>query len=235
MPTVLAPADIPAITRRTLLATPLLPALASCATPPMQPCPQSFAAGTTIYAVAAGWHTGIALPATAIQSPLSELLPYFPDASYLLFGWGARSYYTSKHPDSFDALRALLPGPAVLLITPLPIPIQANAVARRIFPITLSTAGFARISDLIWTGLRKSTMQKLQPLEPGPWPGSLFFADTGTYSAAYTCNTWTAEALHTAGVPVTASKVIFADQVVSQLATCSKTMKSERFRLIQSA
>ena len=50
----------------------------------------------------------------------------------------------------------------------------------------------------------------------GPYPGSLFYVSTRTYSAGYTCNTWTAEALQTAGLPVHADGVVFADEVADQ-------------------
>src|SRR5205823_10778951 len=46
----------------------------------------------------------------------------------------------------------------------------------------------------------------------GPYPQSLFYAATGTYDAMHTCNTWTAEGLQIAGLPVSAAGIVFADQ-----------------------
>ena len=51
----------------------------------------------------------------------------------------------------------------------------------------------------------------------GPYPQSVFYASTGTYNLAHTCNTWTAEALRVAGLPVNAAGVVFAGQVLDQL------------------
>ena len=41
--------------------------------------------------------------------------------------------------------------------------------------------------------------------------------DHSTYNLGHTCNTWTVEALHVAGLPVTTSGVVFAGQVLDQL------------------
>jgi len=51
----------------------------------------------------------------------------------------------------------------------------------------------------------------------GPYPQSASYASSGTYNLAHTCNTWTAEALRTAGLPVNAAGVVFSGQVLDQL------------------
>jgi hypothetical protein len=50
----------------------------------------------------------------------------------------------------------------------------------------------------------------------GPYPGSLFYASSGTYSGFYTCNTWTADALRVGGLPVSSDGVLFAGQVMDR-------------------
>jgi hypothetical protein len=54
-----------------------------------------------------------------IVGPLAALMAEFPGARYLVFGWGARDYYTAPNPGIGDILRALAPGPAVMLVIPL--------------------------------------------------------------------------------------------------------------------
>lgn len=51
--------------------------------------------------------------------------------------------------------------------------------------------------------------------------GSVFYAAIGTYSAAYTCNTWTAEGLYVSGIPVTAAGVVFSGQLIDQVQALS--------------
>jgi hypothetical protein len=94
------------------LAVGILCALAGCRVAPIQSqpavahSPKVAHSDVVVYLTASGWHTGIALPVGAIHGPLRALLPDFPGAGYLLFGWGDRDYYMMKEPTAFDALRA---------------------------------------------------------------------------------------------------------------------------------
>ncbi|WP_421998247.1 DUF2459 domain-containing protein [Reyranella sp.] len=171
----------------------------------------------TIYAIAAGWHTEIALPVDAIPDPLRRVTPDFPGARYLAFGWGERNYYMMRAPTLGDAMSALFPGPAVLLVSPLDRPPRDTRPHAQVFELGLSTAGVARLSDYLWMAFEKSGDDTTRRLAAGPAPGSIFFAATGTYSSSYTCNTWTAEGLRVAGVPVSPTGVVFADQLTDQL------------------
>ena len=85
------------------------------------------------------------------------------------------------------------------------------------FEVGLSTAGLDRLSNYIWAAFEKSDGGTPRRLAAGPEPGSVFYAATGTYSATYTCNTWTAEGLRVGGLPVTPAGVVFASQVTDQL------------------
>src|SRR6202049_3983278 len=51
----------------------------------------------------------------------------------------------------------------------------------------------------------------------GPYPGSVFYASTGIFDVTHTCNTWTAEALRAAGVPVSSVGVVYSSQLLDQL------------------
>jgi uncharacterized protein DUF2459 len=173
--------------------------------------------GVTMHLIAAGWHTEIALPIHAIQGPLRALTPDFPGCQYLSFGWGERNYYMARAPTFGDAISALFPGPAVLLVTPLYRPPGDSRAGAQVFEVGLSTAGLDRLSNHLWAALEKSGDGTPRRLAAGPDPGSVFYVATGTYSANYTCNTWTAESLRVGGIPVTPAGVVFASQVTDQL------------------
>jgi uncharacterized protein (TIGR02117 family) len=173
--------------------------------------------GVTIYVIAAGWHTEIALPMHAMHDPLKAVTPDFPSAQYLSFGWGERNYYMTRAPTFGDAINALLPGPAVLLVTPLYRPPRDSRANGQVFKVGLSTAELDRLSNHLWAAFEKSGDGTPRRLAAGPDPGSVFYAATGTYSATYTCNTWTAESLRVGGIPVTPAGVVFASQVTDQL------------------
>jgi hypothetical protein len=52
---------------------------------------------------------------------------------------------------------------------------------------------------------------------PGRFPGSQFYAAEHGYSLAYTCNTWVADALHAAGLPVDEGGVVFSGQTMARV------------------
>ena len=210
-----------ALTRRALLGA-CLPAgsllvLPGCRSPPLPTYQETTGDGVTIYLIAAGWHTEIALAVHAMHDPLRTATPDFPGARYLSFGWGERNYYMARAPTVGDAMSALFPGPAVLLVTPLYHPPRESRATSQVFELSLSPPGLDRLSNYLWAAFEKSGDGSLRRLAAGPEPGSAFYAATGTYSASYTCNTWTAEGLRVGGVPVTPSGVVFVSDLTGQL------------------
>ena len=107
----------------------------------------------------------------------------------------------------------------MLLVTPLYSPPRDSRTNAQVFELSLSTAGLDRLSNHLWIVFEKSGDASLRRLAAGPESGSVFYAATGTYSASYTCNTWTAEALRVAGIPVTPAGVVFASELTDQLRT----------------
>jgi uncharacterized protein (TIGR02117 family) len=174
--------------------------------------------------IAAGWHTEIALPVDAIHDPLRTVTPDFPGARYLSFGWGERNYYMARAPTVGDAMSALFPGPAVLLVTPLYQPPRESRASAQVFELGLSMAGLHRLSNYLWSAFDKSGDGTTRRLAAGPAAGSIFYAATGTYSSSYTCNTWTAEGLRVAGLPVAPAGVVYVSQLTDQL-TVSRTAR----------
>ena len=214
-----------AVTRRALfgvcLAAGTVQSLAGCGSTPSPTYREAPGDGVAIYLIAAGWHTEIALPIAAVPDPLRVVVPDFPGARYLSFGWGERNYYMARAPTVGDAMNALFPGPAVLLVTPLYLPPGDSQSGAQVFALRVSPAGLDRLSGFLWTAFEKSADGATHRLAAGPGPGSAFYAATGTYSSSYTCNTWTAEALRAAGVPVTSTGVVFAGQLTDQLRSLS--------------
>jgi hypothetical protein len=122
----------------------VLPGCRSVPSPTYQEAPGD---GVAIYLIAAGWHTEIALPVHAIQDPLRAVTSDFPGAQYLSFGWGERNYYMTPAPTVGDAMNALFPGPAVLLVTPLYQAPRDSRASAQVFELRLSAAGLDRLSN----------------------------------------------------------------------------------------
>lgn len=173
-------------------------------------------AAGAIEIVSRDWHTEIGLSAGELHGPLAELLQTFPGATYLLFGFGERAYWTRPDPTPLDMLWALVPGPGVILVTGLRVP-PAEAFGREdVVTLAVSRAGLERVSDFLWGELEKGADGLPHPIADGPYLGSLFYATRRVYSPLYTCNTWTAEATRIAGPAMSASGVLFASQVMAR-------------------
>ncbi len=178
-------------------------------------------AGTLpLYVIAGGWHTELGLPAAAISGPLAALARAHPGAhpgaETLVFGWGQRDYYMAAHPGLGDLLGAVAPGPAVVLVIPLPGRPIAAPDHPTVHRLAVTPTGAAALCAWLWESF--ATIDgRPRPLGPGPCGGCIFYAATGTYDLAHTCNTWTAQGLRAAGLPVSPAGVITAGQVLGQL------------------
>lgn len=211
---------------RTALGTMIAGLVAGCANAPSSPHgplsahPPISSRPMSIGVVDEGWHTGLILPAADVDPSLPEIRPWFPGAKYLVFGWGNRRYYMATHPGWLLGLKALFPSSSVMLIQGLaenPQKVFLPDVRIRWFCIT--GTGLAHINAYLADYLQAGPKGGLRELHRGPWANSWFFASTGTYDALHTCNTWTARTLRIAGLPVHSKGVVFAGQVVSEVAT----------------
>ena len=193
--------------------------LAGCAVPVPPAPPAELTAGPrteTIYLVERGWHTDIGIAATQVGDTLGELRKTFPNVGTLVIGFGQRAYLLHREHDLADMLAALAPGPGALLVTALRDTPQTAFPTEDVVVLRVSARGLARLTDFVAGSFERPSDGALHAIADGPYPGSLFYASTHTYSAGYTCNTWTAEALQTAGLPVHAAGVVFADEVADQ-------------------
>jgi uncharacterized protein (TIGR02117 family) len=195
----------------------MAPWLTGCASTPVAPYTGDAPRSAVVYLITGGWHTEIGLSRDAAAEGLPPpLLDSFPDARYLVFGWGERAYYTSPNPGCGDALRALAPGPAALLVVPLSVPPPEAFGPENVLALPVSTPGLAHLDAYLREEVATDANGAPLRIAAGPDPGSVFYASTSEYSIALTCNTWTAEALHVAGLPIDATGVVFAWQVLDE-------------------
>lgn len=170
----------------------------------------------TIYVVGRDWHTDIAIPASELIGPLGGLESLFPGARYFSFGFGERNYVLARRRTFAKMLLALWPGPGLVLVTGLRTPPSEAFGPSHVVTLRTSETGLAALLAFLGGYFEGGPHGNLRVAARGPYPGSMFFASPGTYSAVYTCNTWTADALQAAGLPLTSSGVLFAAQVMEQ-------------------
>lgn len=203
------------------LALLLLLGLAACSAVPVE---TAVPAGTgvprteaNLYVLRRGKHTDLVLPVEELGEPLATLATDFPGARYLVFGFGDRQYVLATHQNLWHALLAPLPGPGLMLVTGLQETPEQAYGADHLAPLTVSGSGMRKLQDFVWSSLERDGQGAVHPYLPGKLPGNVYYSATYTYYGFYTCNTWTAEALHTAGLPVHSGGVLFAGQVWGQV------------------
>lgn len=191
--------------------------LAACAWSPVESYLGHAPRLQTIYVIASGWHTEIGLAAGTLSGPIAKLRSEFPHSQYFVFGWGERDYYMAPNPGFGDLVGAVMPAPAAMLVIPIDhAPPEFFTAESSVFAIPAAQEGLDRLSRFLWDYLDTGSKDEPRRIGDGPYPQSAFYASNGTYSLGNTCNTWTAAALHVAGLPVSSAGVLFASQVVAQ-------------------
>jgi hypothetical protein len=150
----------------------------------------------------------------------------FPGARYLLFGFGDRHYLLARGR-GLSLLRALLPGPGIVLVTGLPLlpEIDEPADQSSVIRLDLSVQQSGKLQTFIWNSLSRRDGAAV-PVQQGPYPGSLYYETPLRYSALHTCNTWAAEALRSAELPVRSAGVGLAGQLWHQVQRMQRAQRA---------
>jgi hypothetical protein len=88
-----------------------------------------------------------------------------------------------------------------MLVTGVTTTLQVAFGKDNVIEIPVTTAQLGEAQAFVWRGL-SAPSGAVAPLQTGPYAGSLYYSATQAYSAFHTCNTWAAEALQAAGLPV---------------------------------
>ena len=193
--------------------------LATCETSPPLP-PDDDGPRTRFVQVSSnGWHTAIIVPASAIAA--IGLLPEsadFPDAAYLEFGWGDRTYYPAKEKTlGMTLAAALTPTPAVMHMAGWGTLSAGGSGGLEVVPVALSDVGFLNLIGAIAATFERPSGGRAESVSPGLYPGSRFYHAHGEFHLFNTCNTWTARMLRAGGVALSPSGVVTADGLMSRL------------------
>ncbi|MGA9866478.1 MAG: DUF2459 domain-containing protein [Acetobacteraceae bacterium] len=191
-------------------------AVGACtASPPV--CSLGKPATDLVYVVSRGWHVEVGLSTADLAGPLTVFRDIFPDARALLFGYGKRTFFTARVDTLREYVLGPFPGPAVIQVTGLAVlPTQAYP-SSDVMVLRLPPGGARALSSYIWNDLGKDRAGGPRLVAQGNFPGSVFYAARSGYSPTHTCNTWAANALQAAGLPISGAGVIFSGQAVSRV------------------
>jgi len=172
-----------------------------------------------IYVVRRRWHIDIGFAAADLESPLNSLRSDFPGVRYLFFGFGDERYLLAKNRNGPVLLAALWPGRGLMLATGLGATPQDGFGENNVIGLVVTRAQQRSAQAFVWRSLRQEH-DSVAPVSPGPYDGSLYYAAVPRYSAFHTCNTWAAETLRAAALPISRA-VIFAGQLWPQVRAAS--------------
>lgn len=203
--------------RRAVLAA-LPAAAAACATRPPPPLATG-PASEAVHVVSRDWHSDIGLEVRDLRGRLATLGANWPGARSLVLGFGERGYLLSRDRSLADMAMALLPGPGAMLVTGLSTDPATAFGPEAAIGLRVTPDGMAGLQRYLEDSFEWTDAGDPLRLSDGPYAGAVFYGSAMTYSAGFTCNTWTAEALAQAGLPVRVGGVLFAGQVMAQVRT----------------
>ena len=172
-----------------------------------------------IHVASNGWHTAIVVPAAAVAAigALPEAAD-FPDAKYLEFGWGDRTYYPAEEKTLGMALAAaLVPTAAVMHMAGRLAAPSDETRGLEVVPVALTEAGFRTLVGAIAATFERPSGGRAESVSRGLYPGSRFYHAHGTFHLFNTCNTWTARMLRAGGVALSSSGIVTADGLMARL------------------
>jgi uncharacterized protein (TIGR02117 family) len=172
----------------------------------------------SVFIVYDSWHAAIVLRKHDVSSAaIPELIDY-PDARLIEFSWGDKDYFPDPKSGVLKALRAAFwSRGSVMHLVGFSNDLEKFYPGASIVELGLASRAYDRLIDFISQSFLRPTTNGRAQASPGLYSYSHFYISTGKFSILNTCNTWVAEALKAAGLPVFPGLVISAAQLGEQL------------------
>jgi uncharacterized protein (TIGR02117 family) len=193
--------------------------LAACLTPvpPASP-PAPDDASVALWVLDHGWHTAIVVRRADVNRAIWREVDELPAGAFVEVAWGDREFYMATPATLWMAIKAAFgSGASVIHLASFDAPVDATFPRSRSVEVRVSRRGFEALTRFVADEHERDAEGRAIRLQPGLYGASWFYAARGRYSLSNTCNTWIARALETADLPVTASGVMTAGDVMRQL------------------
>jgi len=172
----------------------------------------------SVFVVNHGWHSAIVIKKADIPEAVLPELRDFPDAEYLEIGWGDWDYYQAPDPGLGLALKAAFwSSGSVLHVAGFKGTVENYFLASEIVEIVLSDGAFRLLIQFVSDTFSRADAAEPVESRPGLYPNSRFYSARGSFHLFRTCNTWVAEALYSAGLPVSPGYAITAGNLSYQV------------------
>ena len=167
------------------------------------------------YLVIEGKHSEIIANRNDLLSHQFFLDTQLPDNQFYRFGWGDAEYYGAPEKTLGMVIRALFtPTPSVLEITGMD-QLPASARNRRVLTLSLDDTMFSRLLDFISSSYEVDELGEHIMLKF--FQQEYYFKAKNKYHLLNTCNNWTAQGLHHAGLPINYKRAILSSSVYRQI------------------
>ena len=185
--------------------------------------------GKVIYVVSHGWHTAIVLkreeiPDTIVWPELRD----FAASQYIEIGWGDWEFYQAPEATWAMTLKAAFwPTRSVLHVAGFSEPVRKFFPANEVIEVVLTDEGFKELCRFIArTHMRVERDQGIK-IGPGLYGNSGFYPAEGKFHVFRNCNSWVAQALRVAGLPVSRFTMT-AGSVMAQVRAFARDFRDTR-------
>lgn len=182
----------------------------------------------TIYLIKYYWHVGILLELDSTAIKGIPVLSRFKDYKFVDIGWGDEDFFQDSKTDYYNAAKAILfPTKSVIKITAHQSDVE-GIIKWSSFCIKI------KLTDDQYSGLLEFINKSFLVEDDEYFVKSsfadgaiVFYKSVHLYHLFYTCNTWVAEALETAGCEVSKSGIIMAEDLFEEVKIIGEVLKSE--------
>ena len=160
-----------------------------------------------VYIVNLGWHTGILMRSDRVSESLSSLLPEFAASPIVEIGWGDERFYRGSGYSIWSGIRAaFFSRSSALHVAGYASLSQAGLHHLEVVRLYLSQSGMERLCEKIVTSLARNNDGKIIRLGDSLYGKGSFYKAKGNFSISHTCNSWTSEAIQSAGCSIEGSR-----------------------------
>ena len=157
----------------------------------------------TIYFIYRGWHTSILVDAKSLVARVPQLGTDLKNQKYVRVGWGDGDYFTGKNKSFTAATKALVAsGYSAIQLLPYDYEPFAEIPEETRVPIAISDQGLRDLTSYIGSSIKVDANGQLVRLPVFGDATGLFFQARDSYGVFSNCNTWSANALRVAGLPI---------------------------------
>jgi uncharacterized protein (TIGR02117 family) len=165
------------------------------------------------------WHAGIVLRKADIPIESVPEIVDFPDAEFIEFSWGDKDYFPNPDAGVFTAIKAAFwSSGSVLHVVGFSGSPKSFFRTGELVELRLTANAHGRLLEYISHTFSRPSPRDRTEASAGLFSYSRFYPATHKFSLSKTCNTWVAEALKSAGLPVSPGDVMTANSLATQLA-----------------